>query len=107
MPDDPPTPPANVPADLRDALADCTPTQLREVATYAQELATHRERKARLDEAEASQGATPDSDSRPAAVPTKASITTKTINDNQYYYWQWRDGDEIKSKYHGPVEDAD
>jgi hypothetical protein len=95
-----------MPADLREALEDCTPTQLRNAAKYAEELATHREREARLDEAEASEEATPKPDSRPAAVPTKASITTKTINDNRYYYWQWREGDEVKSKYHGPVEDA-
>ena len=39
---------------------------------------------------------------RPDGVPTKASITTKTIKGNQYDYWQWRDGDKIKSKYIGP-----
>jgi hypothetical protein len=36
-------------------------------------------------------------------VPTKASIVTKTINDNQYYYFQWREGDTIKSEYLAPV----
>ena len=36
-------------------------------------------------------------------VPTKASIVTKTINDNQYYYFQWREGDTIKSEYITPV----
>jgi hypothetical protein len=95
-----------MPADLREMLEDCTPTQLREAARYAEELATHRKREARLGETDASGEATPQPDGRPAAVPAKASITTKTINDNQYYYWQWREGDEVKSKYHGPVVDA-
>lgn len=36
-------------------------------------------------------------------VPAKATLTTKTIKGNDYYYWQWRDGDEIKSEYVGPV----
>jgi hypothetical protein len=36
-------------------------------------------------------------------IPAKASIVTKTINDNQYYYFQWREGDTIKSEYLAPV----
>ncbi|WP_266082998.1 hypothetical protein [Haladaptatus caseinilyticus] len=36
-------------------------------------------------------------------VPAKASIVTKTINDYQYYYFQWREGDTIKSEYLAPV----
>lgn len=38
-------------------------------------------------------------------VPQKATLTIKEINDNRYYYWQWRDGDKIRSKYKGPVSD--
>jgi len=33
----------------------------------------------------------------------KATITIKKSNDNRYYYWQWREGNKIKSKYKGPV----
>lgn len=40
----------------------------------------------------------------PKGVPSKASLTVKTINGNDYEYWQWRDGDSIKSKYHGPTD---
>ncbi len=29
-------------------------------------------------------------------------ITIKEINDNRYY-WQWREGDTVTSKYKGPV----
>ncbi|WP_158303770.1 hypothetical protein [Natronomonas pharaonis] len=44
-------------------------------------------------------------------IPTREShgfsrveeVKIKEINDNRYYYWQWRDGDRIKSKYKGPV----
>ena len=36
-------------------------------------------------------------------VPSKSTITVNTINDNRYYYWQWRDGDKIRSQYKGPV----
>lgn len=43
-----------------------------------------------------------DDDTPDDSVPDKASKTVKTINDNEYLYWQWRDGDSIKSKYIGP-----
>ena len=42
-------------------------------------------------------------DDLPDDVPAKATITIKEINDNRYYYWQWREGDQVKSKYKGPV----
>jgi hypothetical protein len=39
-----------------------------------------------------------------ADVPrSKGSLTTKTIDDRQYYYLQWRDGDTVTSKYVAPV----
>ena len=41
---------------------------------------------------------------RPESVPAKASTTVKEINGNRYYYWQWRDGDRIRSQYKGPVK---
>ncbi|SEL89237.1 hypothetical protein SAMN04488691_11092 [Haloferax larsenii] len=43
----------------------------------------------------------------PEDVPSKASLTVKEINDNRYYYWQWREGDQIKSKYKGPVDKSE
>ena len=36
-------------------------------------------------------------------APARATLTTKTIHDNDYYYWQWREGDTIKSEYIKPV----
>lgn len=36
--------------------------------------------------------------------PTKGTITTKTINDRDYYYLQWREGDKVKSQYVCPVD---
>jgi hypothetical protein len=45
------------------------------------------------------------SDDPPDGVPANATLTVKEINNNRYYYWQWRDGDSIRSKYKGPVHD--
>ena len=46
------------------------------------------------------------SDDLPDGVPSKATLTIKEINDNRYY-WQWRDGDQVKSKYKGPVDSTE
>ncbi|WP_200532192.1 hypothetical protein [Halorubrum sp. LN27] len=99
MSDEPPIPSTSLSAELVDALNQSTPKQLRDVATYAEELAerkereTHREEEPDRDEA----------DDLPDGVPAKATITIKEINDNRYYYWQWRDGNQVRSQYKSPV----
>ena len=35
-------------------------------------------------------------------APKRATLTTKTIKDNDYLYWQWSEGDKTKSEYIGP-----
>ncbi|MCD2201393.1 hypothetical protein LPA44_16100 [Halobacterium sp. KA-4] len=96
---EPPTPPADLPTDVVDTLDGYSPELLRDVACYAEELAEHRKREARLAEAEEED----EVDEQPDDVPTKATITIKEINDNRYYYWQWREGEKVRSKYKGPV----
>jgi len=117
MSDDPPTPPADLPEEVVDALADRSPERLRELARYAEELADYRASERRTpedsedvepadedpDDADAEAGDDLPDD-RPPGVPGKATITIKEINDNRYYYWQWRDGDTVSSKYAGPVD---
>jgi hypothetical protein len=103
MPYKPPTPPADLPADVVDTLDDYSPELLRDVAHYAEDLAEHRERQARLAEAEEEDEIDERPDDLPDDVPTKATITIKEINDNRYYYWQWREEDKVTSKYKGPV----
>lgn len=93
-----PTPPATIPTQLTNTLDECDADTLRAVAEYANALAEYRERDQRLD-------ADQDADDRPDDVPSRASITVKEINDNRYEYWQWRDGDQIKSQYKGPEQD--
>lgn len=43
------------------------------------------------------------SEDPPEDVPSNATLTIKEINNNRYYYWQWRDGEKIRSKYKSPV----
>ncbi|WP_336339653.1 hypothetical protein [Haloarcula brevis] len=37
---------------------------------------------------------------------SKGTLTTKTIDDREYYYLQWRDGEKVKSQYVAPVSPA-
>jgi len=100
---EPPKPPAELPTDIVNTLNDSSPEFLRHVASYAEELAEHHEREARLTEKENEDEIEERPDDLPDGVPSKATITIKEINDNRYYYWQWRDGDKIRSQYKGPV----
>jgi len=103
MASEPPTPPAEIPTDIVDTLNGYAPDQLRRVARYAEELAEHKTREQRLREKAEEDEVQDYPDDLPDDVPTKTTITIKEINDNRYYYWQWRDGDQIKSKYKAPV----
>ena len=101
---EPPTPPSELPTGVVNTLDDYSPEVLRHVARYADELAEYREREAPLAEKAEEDEIEERPDDLPDEVPSKATITTKEINDNRYYYWQWREGDKIKSKYKEPVD---
>ena len=100
---EPPTPPAELPSDIVDTLNGCSPDQLQHVARYAEELAEHKAREARLEEESEEEEIDERPNDLPDDVPSKATITIKEINDNRYYYWQWREGDRVTSKYKSPV----
>jgi hypothetical protein len=100
---EPPTPPAELSTDLVNSLNGYSPEQLQHVAQYAEALAEHKAREARLKEESDTDEINERPDDLPDNVPSKATITIKEINDNRYYYWQWRDGDKVTSKYKGPV----
>jgi hypothetical protein len=103
MSHDPPTPPAELPTKIIDTLNEYSPEQLQHVAQYAERLAEHKTREDHLDEESEEKEMEEHPDNLPDGVPSKATITIKEINDNRYYYWQWRDGDTVTSKYKGPV----
>ncbi|SFT05674.1 hypothetical protein [Halostagnicola kamekurae] len=102
-----PTPPADLSADIVDTLNGYSPGQLKDVARYAEELAEHKEREARLEEGSDDSDVKERPNDLPDSVPSKATTTIKGINDNRYYYWQWGDGDQIKSKYKDPVNSGE
>jgi hypothetical protein len=104
MTDQPPSPPNELPETIVKTLDDYSSGRLRAVTRYAAALAEHRDRAARLDEDDEDAEQIDDRpEDLPDDVPGKATVTTKTINDNRYDYWQWREGEQIKSKYKGPA----
>jgi len=100
---EPPTPPAELSTEVVDTLNRYSPEQLQQIVHYAEELAEHKAREVRLEEESEEDDIDDRPDDLPDDVPSKATITIKEINDNRYYYWQWRDGEKIRSKYKGPV----
>ncbi|WP_458190297.1 hypothetical protein [Haladaptatus sp. NG-WS-4] len=89
-----------------NTLNDYSSDRLQHVARYAEELAEYQEREARLAEDDDEDEIDERLDDLPDDVPSKATITVKEINDNRYY-WQWRDGDKIRSKYKSPINPDD
>lgn len=125
-------PPESLPEEVVTFLREASPEQRRAVMQYADELESSDSSERSSPESvvhSAETGASEDSstvtpgessepstdqenrehgegtrsEERPDDVPAKATITIKEINDNRYYYWQWRDGEKIRSKYKGPV----
>ncbi|WP_254533686.1 hypothetical protein [Natrinema gelatinilyticum] len=103
MSTEPATPPTELSTDVVGRLDEYSSETLRQLARYAESLAEYRARNARIaegaDEAEV--------EDLPDDVPPKVTIMVKEINENCYYYWQWRDGDEIESTYKGPVDSSE
>ncbi|WP_324760978.1 hypothetical protein [Haloarcula montana] len=104
---EPPTPPAELPTEIVNTLNGYSSDQLQHVARYAEELAEHKAREARPEEESADDEIEQRPGDFPDGVPSKATITIKEINDNRYYYWQWREGEKVKSKYKSPVNPSE
>ena len=113
-----PDPPTDTPKYLREGLQKQSPEMLRSIATYASALADSKERA--LQEELDAQAVDVDDETTPdgwdadewdeqledSDVPARATLTTKTIDDRDYYYYQWREGDKIKSEYVAPVNSS-
>ena len=78
---EPPTPPANLPTEIVNTLNEATPEHLRDVGRYAEALAEHKEREARIEEEADDADVEERPDDLPDDVPAKATITIKEIND--------------------------
>lgn len=104
-----PTPPADTAQYILDGLDRQDPEALRQIADHAEDLADWKEAQAaeEMDEEDIVREDSQGDDDRPGDVPAKASVVIKEINNNRYYYYQWRAGDQVKSKYKAPVESSE
>jgi len=94
-----------VPPEVRDVVDGLSEAELRGVLQYVNAKLTADESK--TTEPATSEGTGSQSESveeQPEGVPPKATRVVKKINGNRYYYWQWRDGDSVMSKYDSPVD---
>lgn len=96
--DDRPTPPSELDRVAREALDELAGrdvSTIRAVSDYLEELAAWRARHADDDEPP-SDDAEPDA--YPDGVPEHAAASVTEIAGTEYYYYQWREGDEIRSE---------
>lgn len=94
---DRPAPPNDLDPELRavlEALGEEDAETFQTVASYVDDLATWAESSADRESESAADGEIP----FPDDVPDRASVTITEIDGTEYYYFQWRDGDEIRSK---------
>jgi len=102
-----PEPPASIPQYILDGLDRQDAQTLEEISRYAEDLAAAKEAEAEAeledDDEEVVREDSEDVDDLPDDVPSKASVVVKNINSNRYYYYQWREGSKVKSKYKAPV----
>ncbi|MDS0300900.1 hypothetical protein NDI76_19305 [Halogeometricum sp. S1BR25-6] len=100
---------SRVPDHLEEELEKLTPRQLDDIVRLADQLAEDQRREKRIEKkAEQDDEVRKDirGDDLPEGVPGKATLTKKKINGNEYWYWQWRDGDKIRSQYKEPVDNS-
>ena len=91
------------PKYILEGLEKQSPETLREIAQIATEMADEKERQLEAELEEQKIDDQPEDLDRDDA-PFSATLTTKKIKGNQYYYWQWRDGEKIRSEYIRPVD---
>ncbi len=103
---------------LREGLEKQSAETLREIASYAETLADYKDQQLELEleerAADVDDEDVPDewdeSDWRETVeqsdAPSGATLTTKTIDGRDYFYYQWREGSKIKSEYLAPVTPA-
>jgi hypothetical protein len=113
----------SVPDEVRDVIDESSEAELRALLRYVREALesadgdTDTPGRVAVSELSAAESNTAGStttseadsqaestDEQPEEVPSKATRVVKEINDNRYYYWQWRDGDSVKSKYDRPAD---
>ncbi|WP_226480009.1 hypothetical protein [Natrinema amylolyticum] len=94
--DERPTPPPEldgVDGEVLAELLERDAATLRTVSAYIDDVAAWKEARG---ESESESAADPDA--YPEGVPERATVSVTEIGDTEYHYYQWREGDEIRSR---------
>lgn len=95
-----------LPDDLEERFEELTPEQVDNVERAAGRLAEEKRRQQRIERNETDD--VTEASRAEKAVPLKANVVVKTINGNDYEYWQWRNEEgKVTSQYKGPVDDSE
>lgn len=93
-----------IPKYISDGLPKQSPETLRAIARQAERLADEKEQEAEEKLNKNAVEEEPDDDLERDDAPAGATLTVKTIHEDDYYYWQWRASDgKVKSEYIKPV----
>ncbi|QLG48455.1 hypothetical protein [Natrinema halophilum] len=99
--DERPTMPVELERPERDAireLEDRDPATLRAAGRYLTALGSWKERRDTDRDGAESTPVDAESDEFPDEVPERASVSVTEIGGTEYCYYQWREGDEIRSE---------
>lgn len=110
MTEEPPQVPETIPKYIRKGMEKQDEQTLRDIADYAGALAEFRQAGTGEEKVVEDAGEEVETDHDEefgrCDAPSRATRVIKEINENRYYYWQWREGEKIKSEYIGPVSDS-
>lgn len=103
--------PMSIPQYVQEGLERQDPGTLQEIAAFVLQLADRKRFDAAIDvkrRREEVDDLDVDVDPEAAGVPGNAYVTTKTIDGEEYYYWQWREGPQSwGNQYIRPVDESD
>lgn len=107
--DDHPNPPDPLPEYVVKAIRRRkSKKELEAVIQYAEALLEYRQQNLQPQgEIGDNTGRTSIDDLPRNGAPKRATLTTKRIDEREYYYWQWREGSKVKSAYSAPVDEYD
>jgi len=94
-----------IPDSVAETMAEMTEPELRHLAQRAEELADRKyEENAPRQRSKAEvKHNTDKTEFDRKEAPSNATLVTKNIDDRDYFYWNWREDNTVKSEYIAPV----
>ena len=94
-----------IPDSVAEEMAEMTVPDLRHLAQRAEELADrkHEENKPRKRSAAEVKYNVDKHEFPRDEAPPRATLVTKCIDERDYFYWNWREDNHVRSEYIQPV----